>query len=531
VTASEGIGYSTAGSSYSDYRVSNGYSTLDGLSSGTMNSIGTVKLLVVPIYFRATSSTSSSGTDTTNKPTSEELSIINKAYFGEKSDTGWESLKSYYSTSSYGKITISGTVSSPLCVNATAAEFASAAGDNYASYTASLAQNAVTTLANSTDSSVKIDPSDYDNNGDGYVDGVELIYFTDQKLANAGGSDLWWAYTSTTSKSANTTTPVAKRYFWSPYSMLADGYYTPDIDTHTLVHETGHMLGLNDYYSYDKTKNSEGKSVYSEGPAGMVDMMDFNIGDHDAYSKMILGWVKPKVIDGSSSDFNLTLSSFTDSGDCVILRDTKTDKWNGTPYDEYLLLQYYTPTGLNEQDSAGYKEWSKYGTGGCYKTAGLQVFHIDSRLYEQYGSYNTQTGNAITANYKYTDTPIKTADISDTTKGTYAMTGIAADNTGSNSIEINDGVVETSSANRLISALPADETNKFKTTDYESHLGEMSTLFGAGSSYGGDYYSQYAMGSLYPNGNTFNDGSSLNWNFQVVSNDSTSCTIHFVEDN
>jgi hypothetical protein len=289
------------------------------------------------------------------------------------------------------------------------------------------------------------------------------------------------------------------------------------------------MLGLNDYYSYDKTKNSEGKSVYSEAPSGMVDMMDFNIGDHDAYSKMLLGWVKPKVIDGSSSDFNLTLSSFTDTGDCVILRDTKTDKWNGTPYDEYLLLQYYTTTGLNEQDSTGYPEWAKYGSGGCYKTSGLQVFHIDSRLYKRYGTYDTRTGKATSTNYDYTDAPVKTANISDTVNGTYELTGILADNTGSRSGEINNGVVSLNSANRLISALPADATNKFKTTEFESHLGENSTLFGVGTSYGGDYYSQYAMGNLYPNGNTFNDGSSLNWNFQVVSNNSTSCTIHFIE--
>jgi hypothetical protein len=192
-------------------------------------------------------------------------------------------------------------------------------------------------------------------------------------------------------------------------------------------------------------------------------------------------------------------------------------------------LQYYTTTGLNSQDSTGYPEWKKYGSGGCYKTCGLQVFHIDGRLYKQYGTYNTNTGKATSANYEYTDTPIKDSEISDTINGTYKMTGILADNSGSRSGEINNGTVSLNSANRLISALPADTTNKFKTTEFEKHLGENSTLFGVGSSYGGDYYSQYAMGNLYPNGNSFDDGSSLNWNFQVVSNDSTSCTIHFIE--
>ena len=35
---------------------------------------------------------------------------IQKAFFGTESETGWESLKSYYSESSYGKLNIDGTV-------------------------------------------------------------------------------------------------------------------------------------------------------------------------------------------------------------------------------------------------------------------------------------------------------------------------------------------------------------------------------------------------------------------------------------
>jgi len=77
--------------------------------------------------------------------------------------------------------------------------------------------------------------------------------------------------------------------------MISNGYYSPNIDAHMLVHETGHMLGLEDYYSYSGLEN----------PCGGVDMMDLNVGDHDAYSKMVLGWVNPYVVDGSHQTFPL----------------------------------------------------------------------------------------------------------------------------------------------------------------------------------------------------------------------------------
>ena len=76
-------------------------------------------------------------------------------------------------------------------------------------------------------------------------------------------------------------------------------------DARTYIHETGHMLGLIDYYSDN-----------SSAPAGMVDMMDFNIGDHNAYSKFSLGWVNPRIATKSGE---YTLKPFQENGDCIIV--------------------------------------------------------------------------------------------------------------------------------------------------------------------------------------------------------------------
>ena len=51
------------------------------------------------------------------------------------------------------------------------------------------------------------------------------------------------------------------------------------LDLHTFLHETGHLLGLYNYYASDDS--------YCH-PAGCSTMMNQNICDLDSYSKMIL---------------------------------------------------------------------------------------------------------------------------------------------------------------------------------------------------------------------------------------------------
>ena len=55
-----------------------------------------------------------------------------------------------------------------------------------------------------------------------------------------------------------------------------------------------------------------------------------------------------------------------------------TPEWNehNSPFDEYLLLEYYTPTGLNELDSRiPYKSRPL-----VYNIPGIKMYHIDNRL-------------------------------------------------------------------------------------------------------------------------------------------------------
>jgi M6 family metalloprotease-like protein len=485
-----GVGYTKK--DISAYRVAN-YPTLSALQKDALPSVGVQKILVVPVCFSNTTMSQA------------QVDTIAKAYNGEPSDTGWQSLRSFYRNSSYGRLTINSTIAPSYTSTYSTSSFASYAkskGENGAeAATNMLASSILSTLSS------QYNLADYDNNNDGYIDGLEMVYNAGSLVWDGtSGSDteVWWNYTAFDSLSTSASGKKVGLYFWSRIQQMQNGYYSTNIDAHTLIHETGHMLGLDDYYSYDD----------DEGPAGLCDMMDMNIGDHNAFSKMLLGWVKPMILDSTASNLSITLNSFTQTGDAILLRNTTTDSWNGTPYDEYLILQYYTPTYLNQSDAAGYKEWKGYGTGGLYKKPGLQVFHVDARM-AYLNTWNTA---------KYTDS-LSTSD------DNY----IIASNTGSSSVNLASSISAKSwvynSPNRLLKAVTASGSNSiYSGTNYEQNLGYQNTLFGT-SAYGESYssYTNSRLSSLFPNGTKFNDGSTLNWSFNVASQTATTITLNFTK--
>lgn len=508
VVAKEGQGY-VKPQSFTGLELS----SLDGvgaLGTNKLKSLGEQKVLVIPVGFA----------DTTQF-TAKEIKTIQSAYFGKSEETGFESLASYYYKSSYGKMTITGEVTPEYRVLETCESFASTNNDPEKIIAGALAQIA---------KDGKIDLKNYDGDSDGYIDAIELSYKTTQPLrdgTNPEAKPLWWNFTSKTDSQPNKDVPAGCRYFWSVYSYIATGYYETDIDAHTIIHETGHMLGLNDYYSYD----------YASSPAGRVDMMDNNVGDHNAYSKMMLGWTTPKYLDGSLTDLTITLDSFEDSGDCLIFRDYKDDPWNKTPYDEYVLLQYYTPTNLAKADSNGYGEYSQYGPsitghGGTYEKAGLQAFHVDNRLMAKKGKI--VDGTIREASFYYEDRPTNEAII---TGDSYRSNTIQiSNNTPSYSQRIVDGSSvnpKDGTNNYELEILPGDGSNSFLGPNDKNfkRMGYNYNLFGTGAySCGSSAYNNSKMKSLFWNNNgyAFNDGSLNPWSFEVVEQTDSNITLHFV---
>ena len=208
----------------------------------------------------------------------------------------------------------------------------------------------------------------YDNDSDGYVDGVWFVYSAPHYGSGAYGDapamKTMWAFCSCSYGSEpNVDAPVLGDYGWISTQFMNEGVDAPAVDAHTFTHESGHLLGLPDYYSYDFS------GIGASGPQGGIAMMDLNIGDQDSFSKIALGWSDPYYV---TEDCVVELKPNEASGDCILLADN----WNGTAFDEYILLDLETPTGINKMDAeTAYPGRQKY-----YNTPGIRAYHVDARL-------------------------------------------------------------------------------------------------------------------------------------------------------
>ena len=314
----------------------------EGVTRG-FNSIGTVKALVIPVDF------------SDYKADNDMKEVLETALFGSGYETGWESLKSYYQKSSYGKLTIDGFVTDVYHTNKRASYFAyqdNGEGIN------EIIKGALEYF----DSSINYD--EYDSDGDTYIDAIYIVY---SHHVEYDSDSIWWAFTDQyfTKDYEYYDNVEANFYCFIGYDFLFEEPRSGvkiKYNCETFIHETGHLLGLDDYYDYDDS------DYYNMGGLGGCDMMDNNVGDHNPYSKTILNWITPEVID-EASDINKTikLRKFQDSGDAIIL----CKQCNNTFYDEYYILSFYTPDGLNKLE---------VGYGGLFSIPGVVLYHVSAAI-------------------------------------------------------------------------------------------------------------------------------------------------------
>ena len=378
---------------------------------------GNVKYLVIPVWFTDSS---------TYLPISNRENVredIYSVYFGESSDTGWESVSSYYKKESNELFNLSGTVSEWYEVNNSIEEYAT--DDNQGSKTASLANNAASWYFSTHTSDNR---RNYDSDGDGYIDGLVVIYGAPDCYSNGVSSSYrsytnLWAYCAWVGSSSSTSNPNVKPFFWASYDFMygistavsrtGKLHYKGNtnyciLDSHTYIHETGHILGLEDYYDYSKQYSS----------IGGFTMQDNNVGGHDPFSVIALGWSSPYV---PTDTCKIKIKPFQESKDLILLSPS----FNSvrSVFDEYLLIELYSPTGLNTFDTE--HRYRPYGEGLYpvgYDGVGIRVWHVDARLIRKVSGqwqttfYNdlTQVGNnystAFTNSYSFSDRSISVVD-------------------------------------------------------------------------------------------------------------------------
>jgi M6 family metalloprotease-like protein len=442
-----------------------------GSNEVVLNAKGQQKLLVIPVSIRGYSSTA----------TEANRERIAKTFFGDPKDTSWESLASYYAKSSFGQLILQGSVSDWYDCGLSADQI-SAIDDPESDYddpTWTILNNALAWYK----AAYHTDAKEFDNDGDGYIDGIWLVYSAPDHSKLASLDDTFWAYTySAYDNKPSTASPQAWRYCWASFDFMDEGYGKSGLDAHTYIHETGHLLGLDDYYVSESEKGTR-----NYAPMGAVDMMDANIIDHNAYSKFAFGWIDPLVVSGSAS---ITLKPASSTGEAVLIPTGK--GWNGSAFDEYMLLEYYTPTDLNALDAQG----AYQGNGlQAFTEKGVRVYHVDARLAQA-----TVSGTSFS--YHYTDKIIAPTETTQTV--------MAHSNSNSwNVKDIND---------RLIQEMDCTRKRNFDTQYLLSASGTREgiaagndTLFQSGDSFSFALFEDSFPDYYYEKASTMNDGSAFEY--------------------
>ena len=350
----------------------------DNYKTPVLPSKGNQKILVIPVIINGYE----------QNATDEVLQHLDIAFFNKNESVAYESVSSYYHQSSYGKLTLTGKVTAWFNPNVTPQELMNHASETYEDgglYW--LLDQALEWYQTQYD-----DLLNFDQNQDGYVDSIYLIYSAPNYYNDATLSSFYWAFTYShllNKERGQQAGLKAMRYSWSSFDFLYQGYGKQKIDAHTYIHETGHLLGLYDYYDTGASNVS---------PMGLVDMMDYDIGDHSMYSKFALGWTTPYIIDKAGS---ITLNSSTLTGDFLIF---KTNNMNETPFDEYIMMEFITPTGLNELDYLnGYQKYfDSYPIKG-FETAGIRITYINSRAVDINNQFSDNLSKMI--GVKFSNTP------------------------------------------------------------------------------------------------------------------------------
>ena len=280
----------------------------------------------------------------------------------------YESLHAYYQRASYGKLDISGTVYDYTAQHPR---------DYYTGNLDALYTEALQAL------DATVDFSQFDGNKDGIIDAIYLHFAG----PNSGWATTWWS--SETTRHLGTFDGVET----GATATLHESSATL-VGHRTVIHETGHVLGLPDLYSY-----SQGYTAYRTGTLTW-DLMETNQGDTNAYFKWLLGWIDDdQVIRVIANDQGITVKKGSQvvasvaadaAGESSLeqaLQALSTDQMTQTGgfmvitnkeqslFSSFLMVQYDIPAGNQPR-----LYWDEKAGSAQALLAGFRVYNVNAQL-------------------------------------------------------------------------------------------------------------------------------------------------------
>jgi M6 family metalloprotease-like protein len=245
-------------------------------------------------------------------------------HLGYTSDGAIGSVKDYFNEISYGLFSIQITLCGIYTAPQSEAFYAGTGGTNNVGPLARFVAEKVAADPN-------IDLSDYDNDGDGFVDGFHIIFAGCGK--EAGGSEsIIWSHKSSFEPPVSKNGKKIQIYSCSPELRGSSGANITTIGV--ICHEMMHAIGgIRDYYdtngsiggAYDGTGNWDlmASGSWNGNPSG-------NCPPHpNMHIKVLLGWVMPYPLSDRKTVTNMPNSA----------ENNVAYRINTATYDEYYLME------------------------------------------------------------------------------------------------------------------------------------------------------------------------------------------------
>ncbi|HOW29689.1 MAG TPA: M6 family metalloprotease domain-containing protein, partial [archaeon] len=215
-----------------------------------------------------------------------------------------------------------------------------------------------------------IDYTQYDNDNDGRLDGMIIIY---PGVGTNAPNGIWPHARILRQYNSN---PMDGKY-------LGNIAFVPEKSTGslnafsvvTVAHEFAHVLGLMDLYSINPTTGAQ-----SNGAVRQMTMMAHSVPSFacaikpinlDVWSRYFFGWIEPEILT-TDSNKNISLRSVNDYPDAVILKN------NNFGTREFFIIEnrYRSLTDPNNLDKCMFSD-------STYDTGGFAIYHVDEQYIEE----------------------------------------------------------------------------------------------------------------------------------------------------
>ncbi|MCQ2554287.1 MAG: hypothetical protein MJ171_01370 [Clostridia bacterium] len=342
----------------SDFRKTETDFTYTSLQLGAAPSKGKVKVMFIPILWND------------GVPFDKEFEDIIEKRFYDDSSIYTDSIHTYFMNASYNMLDLSYDIMAPYetCMSYS----------DWMTHVWSPSQNEIMTNAYKNALSAAGDISVYDSDGNGYAD---IVVFIENVESPSSAS---YAYTMTKNETALLSDSLLKM---RKYAMCfyRNFIHVDDYRDNTVIHEMSHLFGIPDQYDY----------MGSESYISRFDLQEGGFGDWNAYSKYATGWINPYVITPDVEKVTLRIGDSAEYPDAILLPP---DNWNGTPFDEYLIIDVFAGRKNNE------KPWEFYVFPDSENyNGGVRIMHVDARQVYTDETFSKSKGWVDVENYDIDD--------------------------------------------------------------------------------------------------------------------------------